>query len=358
LSGPGNPGAPVSPDREASLRVEPSYQSFAMSNTLKPLAVGLTGLLLAGCASTSLGDRSRPDAARAELWVDTLRGEPIRFEELLDELQGARVIYLGEYHPLTRHHELQSRILRGLADRGVSLVLAMEQFEYFTQPVLDQFNAGEMALDQLVAETEWDKRWRANTNYHALVGIARERGIPLLALNARAETIRAVGRMSLEGIRVEQRAELPREMYLDDPVYERLLTRVLGVHMAFDPGKLRPVIQAQIVRDEVMADRLVSFLSSPAGEGRVGVVLCGRGHCEYGLGMPDRVAWRRSGWRQRVVLFSQSGDLRLTEEERRQAREVEMPHQFLRDLGRLPSDFMHVVALPEFDESAVDQPGR
>jgi uncharacterized iron-regulated protein len=305
---------------------------------------GLVAILLAtGCSSTR--SARRPDAAppRASMWVNTLRSEPIAFDELLDDLQEARVIFLGEYHSLSRHHALQIQVLEGLAQRGVPLVLAMEQFEYFTQPALDEFNRGAIDLPGLIAASDWAARWRGHTNYHALLMAAQEHQIPVLALNARAETIRAIGRRGLEGIDAEQRSELPAEVDTDDPVYERLLDRVLGVHMAFDPKKLRPVFEAQVARDEMMAHRLSSFLASAAGADRTAVVICGRGHCEYGLGMPDRVARRMPGLAQRIVLFSQSGDLHLTEEEQSQAREIEIPHQFLRELGRAPSDFMHLV---------------
>jgi uncharacterized iron-regulated protein len=299
-------------------------------------------LLGAGCATVPSSDNATP-ANRPALWVDALRGEPLDFEQLLDELQKARVVYLGEIHSVPRHHELQTAILEGLARRGNRLVLAMEQFEYFAQPALDRFNTGGTDLNQLAAEAALDKRWRDHTNYHALLRTAQAHRVPVLALNARAETIRAVGRQGLAGITVAQRAELPAEIVTTDPRYERLATRVLGVHMAFDPQKLRPVFEAQVARDETMAARLVEFLSSPQGKGRTAVVICGRGHCEFGLGMPDRVARRIPDVTQRVVLCSESGDLHLSETERKQAREIEVPHEFLREIGRPPGDFFHVI---------------
>lgn len=302
----------------------------------------LGGLLfLSGCARMAV---SPSKVSRAAMWVDVVRGEPLSFETLLDELQTARVIYLGEQHTLTRHHEMQNAILDGLARRGVPLVLAMEQFEFMAQPALDRFNAGTTDLNQLIIEADWAKRWRGHTNYHSLMQTARRRDIPVLALNARAETIRTVGRQSLTNITAEQRAELPGDIVTNDPPYEQLLTRILGVHMAFNPEKLRPIVEAQIARDETMAARLTEYLNSPDGQGRTAIVICGRGHCEFGLGMPDRVKRRMPATPQRIVLFSESGDLQLTEAERKQARDVEVSHEFLRGLGRPPADFLHVIA--------------
>ena len=137
--------------------------------------------------------------------------------------------------------------------------------------------------------------------------------------------------------------ELPQTVLTDDPVYERLLNRTLGVHLAFDPAKLRPVFEAQVARDETMAARLTAFLNSPAGQGRMALVICGQGHCQFGLGTPDRVARRAPGISQRIVLLSESGDLQLSAQERKQAREVDISHQFLRELGRAPGDFFQVI---------------
>lgn len=318
----------------------------AMQRSGRNLSIGTWILLLAvGSASSVLGaEEPAGRLARQELWVNTLRSEPIEFEDLLDELSAARVIYLGEYHSIPRHQKLQLAIFNGLAQRGLQLVLAMEAFEAFAQPSLDRFNSGEFDLAKLVAESDWAERWKGHTNYHALLAAARSAKAPVLALNARAETIRAVARAGLDEITAEQRAELPAEIVRDDPIYERLVKRLLSVHMAFDPQRLRPVFEAQVVRDEVMADRLAAFLASPAGAGRAAFVVCGRGHCEFGLGMPDRVARRMPGISQRIVLFSQSGDLQLSEAERKQAREVTVPHNFLREIGRLPADFTHILA--------------
>ncbi len=283
--------------------------------------------------------------ARPALWVDAIEGEPLTFDELLDELGLARVVYLGEYHSIPRHHALETRILQGLARRSRPLVLAMEQFDFTAQPALDKFNSGELDLEGLIRQSDWDKQWAAHTNYHALLLVARRHGIPVLALNARQKTIRAIAFHGLGGLSPNQRRELPKNILTDDPLYRRLLNRELSVHVAFKPGQLRSVFEAQVARDETMAARLVAFLNSPAGRGRTAVVICGQGHCEFGFGVPDRVARRAPGICQRIVLFSESGDLHLTAKERKESREVDISHQFLRDLGRPPGDFFQVTGI-------------
>ena len=279
---------------------------------------------------------------RAMLWVDAVEGEPVTFQDMLEDLSQSRVIYLGEIHSIPRHHELEQEVLEGLAKRGLRVVLAMEQFEFPAQPILDRFNSGEMDVSGLIKEAGLERRWPGYSNYVGLVTAARSHEIPLLAINARAETIRTIGRRSLEQLTPEQRQQLPQQIVTEDPVYERWLNKVLGVHMAFDTSRLRPAFEAQVARDETMADRLANYLNSPAGQKRTAVVVCGRGHCEYGLGTPARVGRRIPGIRQRIVLFSESGDLHLTEEERKQARSIEVSHEFLRELERPAGDYFQV----------------
>lgn len=285
---------------------------------------------------------ARTAPARCSMWVDAIRAEPVTFPDMLDDLRLAKVIYLGEIHSIQRHHQLELELLEGLASGGTDLVLAMEQFEDFTQPALDRFNTGTLDLDGLINETRLQKRWPGYTNYLSLLRAARSHQVPVLALNARAETIRAIGRYGLDDLPREERSNLPAEIVTHDPLYQRWLNKILSVHMAFDPRRLEPAFQAQVARDETMAERLAQFLRSPAGQDRTAVVVCGRGHCEYGLGMPARVSRRISGIPSRIVLFSESGDLHLSEAERKQSRMIEVSHEFLRELGRPAGDYFQL----------------
>ncbi len=77
----------------------------------------LAVLLGASSAAVLAGEGKR----RANLWVDLYQGEPARYESVIDDLAGVRVIYLGECHALERHHTIQNAILRDLARKEVAL---------------------------------------------------------------------------------------------------------------------------------------------------------------------------------------------------------------------------------------------
>ena len=299
-------------------------------------------LFLLAMASPSVGQ----DEQRPSLWIDAIQGEPVSYGEVLDDLAGVRAIYLGESHRLNRHHELQARVVRDLAGRGVLLVLGIEQLAAPQQPVLDKYNRGEIDFDQLAEATGWAKRWPNYKDYRPILEAARKADAPVVALNARSETIREIARGGgIDKLDPQTRKQLPADMQTDDPTYEKLLNLYMMVHASVSRERLRPIVEAQIARDEKMASVLCSFLESPAGRGRTAVVICGTGHVEYGLGTPARVRRRLPDVKDRIILLSQSGDVTLTPAEKAMSREIHVTHEQLRDLNRPVADYLHVTGL-------------
>lgn len=303
-------------------------------------------LLVVGMAVPAFVSAAEP--RRCSLWVDPYRGEPLAYEEVVEDLAGVRVVYLGEAHSLERHHELQETILRDLASAGKSLVLGLEQLERYQQPQLDRYNRGEIDFEELARLTDWENRWSGYEQYRSLVKAARELGIPVLALNARAETVRQVFRSGgVDKLDKKTRGELPDDMQLEDPPYERLLNLQLMVHMAVDEERLRPMREAQMTRDETMAAAVADYLQSAEGKDRSAVVICGTGHAAYGYGIPSRVRRRMPGVTDRIVVPSQSGDVELSEAAMAATRDVKITHEQLREIGRPIGDYLHVTAVKE-----------
>jgi uncharacterized iron-regulated protein len=280
---------------------------------------------------------------RRSLWIDVYRGEPLRYEDVLDDLAGAGVVYLGEFHTLAEHHAVQERVLTDLAKRGKPLVLSMEQLESPQQPAVDRYNRGEINFEQLAEAVNWPKSWGNYRQYKPLVEAAHKFKIPVLALNARAATIHQVmAGGGIDRLDAKLRGELPKDVQTDDPLYGKLLTLHLMVHMAASPNMLRPWIEAQIARDEAMAATLCAFLKSEAGRGRAAVVVCGNGHISYGLGTPARVRRRMPQIKDRIVLLSAGGDLVLSPQEAKAARPIDVTHEQLRPIDRPIGDYLRV----------------
>jgi uncharacterized iron-regulated protein len=320
------------------------------------LTVTLIMLLAAPLVGGQAGEPAKhaPDAnppASPSIWIDVYQGEPLSYREVLKDLAKADVVYLGERHTIQRHHEIQMEILTDLAHSGVSLALGLEQMEISRQPELDRYNRGEIDFEQLAEATGWANRWQNYRQYRPVLEAARKAKAPVVALNAKAETIREIVRVGgVDRLPPEVRKELPAEMQLHDPAYGKLLSLQLMVHLAAAPETLRPMIEAQIARDETMAGALTTFLKSPQGRGRKMLVVCGAGHVAYGLGMPARVLRRMPGTKERIVLLSESGELQLSPEEKAQAREIEITHEQLREIKQPVADYLCVKPL------AVDSP--
>jgi uncharacterized iron-regulated protein len=168
-----------------------------------------------------------------------------------------------------------------------------------------------------------------------------------VALNARSEIIREVGRKGLAGLTPEERRELPEQIELNDPAYEKLLNMRLMVHAAVDAQRLHKVYEAQVARDEQMASALAQFLSSERRKGRQAIVVCGAGHVSYGMGTPARVRRRLPGVADRIVIFSESNELTLSPEEQAMARQVSVTHQDLRFINHPVADYVQVAPLRE-----------
>ncbi len=291
------------------------------------------------------GARAEHEAepGRCALWIDVYTGEPVSFDAMIEDCLNAGVVYLGERHGLKRHHDLQRSIVEALAAKGGTVLLGIEQMELHNQPALDRFNKGEIDFDRLAAETEWGNRWSNYRDYRAIIEACRAAGGSVLALNARAEVVRSVARNGLAALDARDRAELPAEIDLGNKDHERLLGMMLPVH-AFTQGEgLRRMYEAQVVRDEKMAEVLAAKLlkDTAAGGKTIAVVIGGAAHFAYGLGVPSRVGRRVPGLGERIIILSESGDLRLGERERMMARDTGITHEGLRFITRPVADYIH-----------------
>ncbi len=287
---------------------------------------------------------SAEDDTRAEFWIDLLMAEPLEEEtDLWDDLRGSDVVYLGETHRLNRHHAKQVRILEEMIAGDRPVILGLEQIEARDQETLDRFNAGDIEIEKLAELIEWEKQWRNYRDYLDLVKAANAAGVRVVGLNAPLEVVRQVSQVGVDALEPSSRALLAEKIHVDDPVYERLMNHALSVHASFDPSFLRHVFEAQVSRDDHMAQSIVEALESAKGDQKpLMVVVAGSGHIQFGLGTPDRVRFRLPDLRDRIVLMSESGDLELSPQEEAMRRAVEITHEDIRFIRRPAGDYLYV----------------
>jgi uncharacterized iron-regulated protein len=328
---------------------------------MKPalVALGAALVLFPACTTAPLSPHTRRPAPAPDFWLDLAAGDEVSDQEVLADLATAGAVFVGEAHTVTRHHAVQLWLMQELFARGVPLVLCLEQLEARDQAAVDRYAHSELDFDALAQKIDWAKKWSNYADYRALCEFARQHHLPIRALNAPADTIRAVSRGGgVARLPAVQRAQLPADILLDDPVYERVTDLELAMHMAMEPAKLRPMFEAQVARDETMAANIVAARRMDAAPDklRTAFVVVGAGHMRFGLGTADRVRRRDPGVVERLVIMTESGQLVLTETQKAQSREVTIAHADLGAIGRPPADYVRVLPRAAVPELPPDHP--
>jgi uncharacterized iron-regulated protein len=247
--------------------------------------------------------------------VPVLRGDQQR---LLQKIQTANVIYLGETHDQLADHQAQLGIIQALHRGKPRMAIALEMVQKPYQFALDRYLSGTLSEPELLTQTEYQKRWGFDWNFYApIFRFAKAKSLPLLALNTPSEMTRKVARSGLESLMTEDFKWIPprSEIDLSSASYRK---RMLETYESFHQGKgnsdgFERFFQAQVLWDETMAEAVAqSWLKHPDCQI---VVLVGQGHLLYGEGIPSRVARRikaagRKDWKQYSVLLNPSAEIK------------------------------------------------
>ncbi|HEY6874486.1 MAG TPA: ChaN family lipoprotein [Geobacteraceae bacterium] len=204
----------------------------------------------------------------------------------------ARVVYIGEAHDNPASHRLELDMLQGLAGLHPGRqALGMEMFPRSQQPVLDRWIEGKLDEKTFLKEVHWFENWKMDfTYYRDLLTFARDRHIPVIALNAEKNMVKLVRSKAPDQLTAEERAQLP-EMDMADPYQRALVTAIFSDHSHGGMG-LDGFVRAQTLWDETMAESVARYLSSPAGREMHLLVVAGGDHVDNGFGIPRR-AFRR-----------------------------------------------------------------
>ncbi len=233
-------------------------------------------------------------AARAAGWsapsVKTADGDTLSMAALIDALADRRVVFVGEVHDRFDHHLNQVEIACALATSGpVSIGLEFVQAPF--QAALDAYVFEHGDFQRMLAETEWFSRWRYDPRLYApIFEFARERRIPLVALNVPGELVSKVAVEGMQSLDASAREKLPASIDDGPARYRERVRRVFEQHSHHGQSPFEHFLQAQLLWDEGMAQRAADYLlENPQ---RRLVVLAGEGHIAWGDPIPDRLARR------------------------------------------------------------------
>ena len=96
-------------------------------------------------------------------------------------------------------------------------MIGVEYFPQQFQPQVDDYIAARTTEDQFLRAVDYYRTWGYDYRlYAAIFRFARDRRIPVRALNVASSLASAVAKVGLKGLSEQQRASLPREIQLAD----------------------------------------------------------------------------------------------------------------------------------------------
>ena len=217
-------------------------------------------------------------------------------------LSAAKCVFFGEIHSALPCIELQTRTaaaMLGSTASGGRLHVLLEHFNFEMQPLLDDYAAGRLSLEQLAEGS--------GSEGHDILSYA-----PLLEFCSHGEQRervqlhagfipRSFARMVMRESAEEAVAAAAREGYVSAgetlagtdahySFFESLLTGRNLHNRALPPtDTYRKMFPAQVIKDAAMAHKLNTLVDASIDDADKFLCICGIGHSGYSHGVPERV---------------------------------------------------------------------
>ena len=228
-------------------------------------------------------------------------GEPLSFDQFIDQLETRDLVFIGEVHDNPEHHLIQVQILQALMARHGPLTVAMEFFQKPQQAIIDRYVTGKSTEAEFLKEVNWHRQWSFDYSfYRPLMLAVKENKGKILAINAPNDIVRKVARSGLNGLDPEERALLAKDIDLDNGEHRAYLQDVFQDNAHGVLTNFEFFYQAQCVWEDTMAENIAASLE---GADETVVVLTGNGHILNKFGIPDRTAARIAADMTTVLLW-------------------------------------------------------
>jgi uncharacterized iron-regulated protein len=309
-----------------------------LSRILLMIAIMVMSLGCSSIANTVETDRFRnfPSEISVGDIVHVATGEKLTFAQLADSFDGIRIVYVGEIHSNKESHDVQMQVLKEFYKRyGDNIAIGMEMFKRPHQDVLDKWTRGEISEEDLLSSTDWWHEWGFDYSlYKDLLGFTRDNNIQVVALNITREFQKKISKKGIEGLSEEERESLP-EIDTTDFYHRRYLERVFKGHADMSDAFERFYL-VQCAWEDIMAESISRYLSSPQGKDKKFLVFIGGGHIIYHFGVPKRV-YRRNHLPYCTIATYELRDLKPEDEHPLFAKDIPLP----------PADYVRVIQLPK-----------
>lgn len=223
-------------------------------------------------------------------WLEPGQGET-ESAALMRRMSRQSVVLLGETHDSAAHHDWQLDTLRALHALRPRLVIGLEMLPRSAQPALDAWVRGELSEAALFERTDWKRVWGMPPELYAgIFRFARDKSVPLRALNIDRKVVREVSRLGLAGVPTASREGVGTPAGAQAP-YRDWLRQIWSDHMP--AGKAMPddafgrFLDGQLLWDRAMAEALAGAVREQPDALVVG--LMGSGHVIHGYGVEHQL---------------------------------------------------------------------
>ena len=213
--------------------------------------------------------------------------EIIDIRTMTDELSDSPLLFVGERHDASSHHQLQLEIIKSLKAEGKSLAIGMEMFDETSQPALDAWSAGKVPEDAFRKVYQWSWRNIPWGMYSDILLFARDHRIPVVALNAPREIVQAVAKKGFAALTPQQLKKLPPDVDARaSDSFQKFMLSYAPSH-GKTGAAFKHIAEAQLLRNMIMARRISDYLELHPE--RVMVVIAGGGHARGTGGVPEEL---------------------------------------------------------------------
>lgn len=218
-------------------------------------------------------------------------GRTLTFNQLVQEIKNNQVIYIGENHDNSSHHQIQLYIIKTLYNQNKRIAIGMEMFQSKFQNTVNDYIFGNISEKKFLKKTEYNKRWGYDYSlYKPLIDFAKTNNVPVIALNIESEIIKDISNKGISKLHASDLNKLPKHINFTDKNYRQFLYEIFKDHPNQNKKSFQKFYSIQLVWDEYMAERIDSFLRQNK-EYQV-VILAGNGHIVHGYGIPQRLFMR------------------------------------------------------------------
>lgn len=250
----------------------------------------LVGLLLSGCQGYhSASSASIPTNNLFDYQLQNPAGKTVSLPEAAQQLADTDVIIVGELHGHQGIHRFQADLLAQLLSQPRPLALAMEQFSRDNQDAVNRYLAGKMGEDAFIKESNAWPSYRSD--YRALVTLAKEADIEVIAANAPRHIVRCIAQEGvdyLQRLPANERGWVAKQLTLTDDAYKARF--MVNRHHGQAPSEQQ--FAAQTTWDDTMAESITQYLQLHPKHSVLLTV--GRFHIAEGLGTVQRLQQRNA----------------------------------------------------------------